>query len=71
MSARERLINILSGGHDSQKGAMGAVADEILDAHANELADQIVAEAERLGAAAWAEPTFRAAELIRPEGMSR
>lgn len=40
MSAREELINILSGGHESNKHAMGLVADMILAKHAAELAEK-------------------------------
>lgn len=79
MSAREDLIRILSGGHGSQYAAIGLVADQILDAYANELADRIDAElperVEKL-TGDWAEiRTIRtareAADLIRPKGTGR
>lgn len=44
MSARERLIQVFSGGHESQRQTAAAVADDILNEHAHELAEMIRAD---------------------------
>lgn len=41
MSVREDLAKILAGGHITSDSIMWAVADELLKAHAHELAGQI------------------------------
>lgn len=49
MSAREELINILSGGHESNKYTMGLVADSILTRYALELIAKIKDPETRFG----------------------
>lgn len=73
MSARDQLIRILSGGHESQYAAMGPVADQILGVYANELADKVTARAaadpdENWDAVTWKRGMDAAADLIRPKG---
>lgn len=41
MSVREDLAKILAGGHITSDSIMWAVADELLKAHAHELAEEI------------------------------
>lgn len=67
MSARQELIVLLAGGHESNYAAMTPVADAILNNHARELAAAIRSEARAFGGDDLDEGAHWAADLIDPD----